>query len=160
MEGMWERRTRDAGESQGLLDHPNLGGAMVVEAEGRVAVRVVEAVMHVLPPHALPRHRRLVVELRYPLLQAQAALYRPRFPIPRLDPIRCNPHGRRGRRLPPPHLTSTRRNQSPTFGRRKLEDQRTETAGDAVHRRSAGPLGRHGYERVRVKIEGLELGGR
>jgi hypothetical protein len=67
--GAWTGRTWDGGEGERLLDHADLGAAVVGHG-GRLA-GLVEAVVHVVAPDALPDPRRLVVEPSDALLQAR-----------------------------------------------------------------------------------------
>lgn len=62
-------RTWDGGEGERLLDHSDLGAAVV--GHGRGLAGVVEAVVHVVAPDALPHPRRLVVQPRDALLESR-----------------------------------------------------------------------------------------
>lgn len=59
----------DAGEGERLLDHADLGAAVIGHGGG--LARVVEAVVHVVAPDVLPQPRRLVVQPRDALLQTR-----------------------------------------------------------------------------------------
>lgn len=69
-------RTGDGGEGEGFLDHADLGAAVVGHGGGLAGV--VEAVVHVLAPDALPHAGRLVVEPRDALLQPRGSCRRRR----------------------------------------------------------------------------------
>ncbi len=62
-------QTGNAGEGEGLIDHAELCAAVVVGREWGRRQCVVEAAVDVLAEELLPRRRRLVVDLGYPLAQ-------------------------------------------------------------------------------------------
>ena len=63
----WEEPTRNPCELERFIDHTDLGGPVTRNIYSRI--RVVEPMVHVVPPYVLPYARRLVVELGYALLQ-------------------------------------------------------------------------------------------